>query len=236
MTENTTEKKVAFVNFASKNGWYLQGQERLKKYWESFGNGYDLICFQDEDQIGSPKHSDNPYAFKVYAMQAVRDMGYDIVVYMDASMWPVTSVQPLIDWIEQKGYLMEEAGHWSGTWANDRSLEYFKMSRDEAMKIPMFSAGMLGLDFRSELCREFFARWKNACQGGIFRGGWQNRDKSESQDPRCQGHRHDMTCASIIAKGQLSMEYSPGGHFLSYIGTVYGQPSKTSIFHLQPTA
>ncbi len=38
-----------------------------------------------------------------------------------------------------------------------------------------------------------------------------------------------MTAASIIAQGQLSMKYQSGGHFLSYIGAVFGEPLKTRI-------
>jgi len=213
--------KIAIVNFANSTGWYQQGQERLGESVNKFTD-VSFFGFKSEAEIGSPLHKDNPYAFKIYSMQKAREQGYDVVIFMDASMYLVKPITPILEYIERVGYIMEEAGHYAGTWANANCLKYFNLSKEEAMKITMFSAGFIGLDFRKEISREFFARWKNAMLGGAFIGNHID-------------HRHDMTCGSIIAQHQLGMEYSRGGYFLAYIGEVYGKPSETSIIHLVPT-
>lgn len=175
----------------------------------------DFIGFNSVEQVAAPPHSNNPYAFKIYAIQAALNRGYRQILWLDASAYAVNPVQPIFDIIERDGYFLEEAGHWAGTWANDKALNYFGIDRDEAMTIPMFSAGWTGLNFEAEIAREFFARWKNAMLSGCFIGGWHNTEKTESQDERCKGHRHDMVCGSIIAH-KLGMKYTTGGSFFQY--------------------
>jgi hypothetical protein len=41
--------------------------------------------------------------------------------------------------------------------------------------------------------------WKDALDNGIFNGNWNNSNNTESTDPRCMGHRHDQTCAELVA-------------------------------------
>ena len=63
-------------------------------------------------------------------------------------------------------------------------------------------------DFTHPITNEFFRRWKKAADDGIFCGNWANDTKTESQDSRCKGHRHDQTCAGFILH-QLGIEKSP---------------------------
>jgi hypothetical protein len=112
-------------------------------------------------------------------------------------------------------------------------LDYFLKNRDEAMNIQMFSAGFMMLDFNNPIAREFFSLWKRTCELGYFKGSWNNDQKTESQDERCKGHRHDMSCASLVAH-HLGMKFENGGDFLSYVGDAYGTPSESAIFHLHP--
>jgi len=215
-------KNTVIINYAN-GGWYPRGQVRLKDTIKQFDteNNIDFLGFTDESQIGSPSHQENPYAFKVYAFEKALSLGYKKIIFCDSSLYAVKSLSPLLELIDTRGYIMEEAGHWVGRWCNDNALSYFNLTREEANKISMFSAGFLGLNFDKKICGEFFAKWKQSMLDGAFKGSWDN-------------HRHDMTCGSIIAQKQLDMEYIRGGTYLSYIGDAYGTPSETSIFHLKP--
>ena len=86
--------------------------------------------------------------------------------------------------------------------------------------MPMFAAGYCGFDFTHGLAQEFFAEWKESMLNGCFKGSWSD-------------HRHDMTCASIIAnKHDMVKDYSSGGQYFAYIGEVYGTPLPTVVGHL----
>lgn len=209
------EPRRAIVNFATDQ--YISGQRRLA---ESIINKNELFLYRKAEEIGAPPHNLEPYAFKIYAIDKVRERGIDQILWLDASVYAVKDPQPVFNWLTKHGIFMEEAGHYVGQWCNDETLNYFNITREQAMTMPMFSAGFVGFDFRQEIAREFFARWKNAMLAGMFKGSWSN-------------HRHDMTVGSIIANQMgLVPIYSKGGTFFSYIGPGFGEPSSTSVFHL----
>mgnify|MGYP006276783461 CR=1 FL=1 len=218
--------KTAIVNLSTPK--YEKGRVRL---FNSLQNGIfdgDVITFVSEEQVGAPKHTDNPYAFKIYAIEKAREMGYTSILWLDASCYAIKNVQPIFDYLHKHGIFMENSGHWTSTWSNDGSLAYFGITREEAMIIPMVHGGFVGFDFTQKVSQEFFEKWKQSMLDGIFKGSWKD-------------HRHDMTCASIIGY-QMGLEkiYSPlssplrlgSGHFLAYIGDEYEEPQDTVIIYV----
>jgi hypothetical protein len=141
-----------------------------------------------------------PYQFKVYAIEKARQMGYDIVLYCDASMFAIKDVMPVINHIIEKGHVLENCGFSAGQWATDLCLNEFGISREEAFDISLYSAGFTGLNFQNKDSKLFFEKWLYfASQETTFIGDWNNNNKQCSQDERCLGHRHDQTVASILS-------------------------------------
>lgn len=212
--------KRAIVNLINNDG-YSAGQERLFTKTGIHAPGIDFWGFTGEIEVSAPLHKDNPYAFKIYTIEKARQAGYDQIIWLDASVFPVKNVEPVFDWLTDKGIFLEEAGHLCGTWSPQYVLDYFGITKDQAMQMPMFAAGYCGFDFTNQISVEFFAEWKEAMLNGMFKGSW---DVS----------RHDMAAGSIIAniRGLLPL-YSPGGQFFAYIGESYGVPKESVCFHLQ---
>ena len=205
--------KHCIVNFSDYK--FKAGQDRLRESLIQQGYQGDVILFNDFNQVGSKVHLEVPYQFKVYAIQKVREMGYDIVLYCDASLYAIREVMPVINHIIEKGYLMEYCGFSAGQFSTDLCLNDFNLTRNEAMSIPLHSAGFTGLNFQNELATKFFDKWFQSAKEEItFKGDWNNNSKQCSQDERCLGHRHDQTTASIIAH-QLEMERT-NPHFMQY--------------------
>jgi hypothetical protein len=212
--------KRCVVNLVT-NEHYKRGQDRLCLSMKLSNPEIDTLYFMSEGEVDAPSHLDNPYAFKIYAIERAREQGYNQILWLDASVYPVKDITPVFDWLTEKGIFMEEAGHYCGTWSPDYVLNYFGITKEEAMKMPMFSAGFCGFDFRNPVSIEFFDKWKAAMMAGMFKGRW---DES----------RHDMVCGSIIANQMgLLDSYSSGGQFFAYIGPGYGEPKETVVCHLQ---
>jgi hypothetical protein len=215
--------KNVIVNLVNENLPYLNAQKRLSSSFCNFHLPEDetkFIPFIGEQSVGSPYHLNNPYAFKIYAIDNARKLGYSNVLWVDASVVFIKHSKPIFDWIINKGFFFEEAGHLVGTWCNERTLNYFGITREEANQMPMFSAGFTGLNFENPIAIEFFERWKKSMFDGQFIGDWSN-------------HRHDMTCASIIANQMgLLKDYSTGGNFFAYVGSGYGQQKESVICNL----
>lgn len=193
----STASRIAFVTFAS--GRYLGHDEKLRKSVLRFCPDADVFAFHTFEEIGSPSHTHNPYAFKVYAIDAVRSKGYDIVIWSDSINRVSKPLDTFLRDVQAVGVYLPRDGWKVGEWANDNSLRYFGVTRDEAMTIECCYACILGFDFKNPIAQQFFATWKKACEEGVFQGFWDNTRQTESRDPRCRGHRHDQTCADLIA-------------------------------------
>lgn len=195
-----TSKQVV-ISLCNSNGNYRIAMERLRQSAERFG--VDFIGFDGEESVGAPPHHENPYAFKVYCWLKAIEMGYEQILWLDSSCVVVRDLKPVFDEISVNGYIMQEAGHMVGNWCNDYTLDYFGLSREDAMLMPMYgNAGFLGLDITQQPAIDFFHRWWDSMLGGCFKGGWEN-------------HRHDMVCGSIIAN-KLGMEFKKGDEWLQY--------------------
>jgi len=203
----------AIVNLSTKGYW--PGQVRLEKSLPD----ESIFLFRDEKEVGAPPHQENPYAFKIYAIEEARRRRFTKILWLDASVYAVGNIEPVWEWLDKNGVFMEEAGHYVGSWCNDTTLNYFGITRGEAMTMPMFSAGYCGFDFDNPISVEFFSKWKEAMLAGMFKGSWSD-------------HRHDMSAGSIITN-QMGLPMSLGGTFFSYIGDSFGVPKESVVFHLK---
>ena len=207
----------AIVSFANERGNYLKGLKRLEDSLKGRDSNtfYGLI---GESLVGAPKHLENPYAFKIYAWKCVMAQKFKKILWVDASVVAVNDLQPVWDKIDEQGYIMQYAGHLVGNWCNDRTLEYFNISRSEAMSMPMYgNAGFLGLDLDNPIAKQFFQSWEQSMLDGQFKGSWQD-------------HRHDMTCGSIIAN-KLGMKFESGEEWLHYAPVEQPPKNDKVIFH-----
>jgi hypothetical protein len=196
--------KHCIVNFSDFK--YKNGQDRLYKSLKDFNYQGDIILLNNYQEIGSKTHQEVNYQFKVLAIEKARQMGYDVVVWCDASLYAIKDVMPVIYHTIEKGHLMEFCGFNVAQWSTDVCLNEFGITRDEAVEIPLHSSGLTGINFKNEVSSEFFKRWLDCGLKEIsFHGDWNNNYKQCSQDERCLGHRHDQTTASIIAH-QLNMK------------------------------
>ncbi len=193
----STSTRFAFVTFSS--GRYKGREEPLRRSVQRFCPDADFFVFHDPKEIGSPEHSVNPYAFKVYSIQSVRAMGYDVIIWSDSINRIARPLDRFFEDLRTVGVYLPHDGWTIAEWANDNSLRYFGVSRDDVMNRSCCYACVLGFDFRNPITEQFFALWKKSCEDGVFQGYWDNTTQTESTDPRCRGHRHDQTCADLIA-------------------------------------
>lgn len=226
------QNKQAVVTFANQKGNYIKGLARLA---ESLRHNFDggLVAFTNEASIGAPKHEDNPYAFKIYAIDKAIEAGYTQILWLDCSCFAIAPLQPIFDVISEQGYIMQDAGHYVGEWTNDAALDEFEVTRDEAMTMKCYgNAGFLGLNMEHNDGKTFFSAWKYYMKRGLFRGEWHNNDLTESIDTRCRGHRHDLSVGSLLAH-RFGMKYVPGNEILQYAGPYDAVANETIVIKAQ---
>jgi hypothetical protein len=194
--------KPLILNFA-KGSWYGRGQQRLLRSLEAIDGKtkYDVWAVDDESRVENcPAHSDAPYAFKAAMFTKAYAVGYrGPALWLDAAMFACRPLQPVFDHITSTGHLLISNGI-VGQWASDAALASFGVDRDTAMNIVECMGCCLGLDLSNALAVEFLRRWREKSLDGVtFPGSWTNDQGQVSKDPRCRGHRHDQTAASLVS-------------------------------------
>ena len=96
--------KVAVVTFANDVSRYEAGEQRLKKSLIEVGYTGDYFHFKNFQSINSPTQHQVPYAFKPYSIKKVKDMGYDIVIWIDSAVYPTKNFDHFIKHIEVTGH------------------------------------------------------------------------------------------------------------------------------------
>ncbi len=163
---------------------------------------------------GCPPHREQQYAFKIYALRRAIDAGFRYVLWIDTSFQPIASIEPLWAIVEQQGwFIAKQADAKLGSWISDPVLEANGLTRDAVMEWPLCYSGIVGLDMQTAVGRSIWRSWEKAQKCGLFNGPHYNAangvptwtgHKSNgwcSDDPRCEGHRHDEAALSLIQWG-----------------------------------
>lgn len=198
--------------------WYPKGIDRLAASLDTHAADIPRLLWRDEYPPGSPTHQDNPYAFKLHAVRhAARNHRY--VLWLDACAWCVRHPLPLFEHVERHGGFFMEDGWVLGQWCSDTALATLGLTRDQAMTVPLITGGFWAIDTATERGKLFLRAMQGACDAGVFRGPWDNKEGQASPDPRCLGHRHDMAALSLHVR---NLEYP----------TLKGDASFVRISHL----
>jgi hypothetical protein len=224
-----TDKKPAIINVGV-GGWYKAGSERLER--SLIFNGYpgDMLFWRNEYPPGSPSHSDNPYAFKIYAFKEAFKRGYKVVVWLDCSLWAIQNPMPVFDIVADKGLFAFRSGYNCAQTCSDKLLAAAGISRDEAEKIPETATGIVGINIDNPDGRMVFDIWAYYCESGLFKNS-RYHDENDSKDPRFLFGRQDQSAFSIaLYKAGVSFLYED--YVAYYKGGNTGMDSMKCIFYI----
>lgn len=179
--------KKAVVSFADGTGHYRTKMKRLEQSVKKFSDA-DFLGFTDIKQIGCKPHSVVPYAFKPYAIQAAVNQGYDLILWCDSPIHAVKDLGPVFEYIEENKYMFfENIGHNLGKWCNDKALDSFGVTREQAMDIKQIMACSMGFNFSDGVVRKWFDEYIGLSDD-LYPGDWTGP----------QAHRHDQSVASLL--------------------------------------
>lgn len=179
--------KRAVVSFA--NGSYLPKLERMKVSMKG-NTDADIITFTKYEEVGCKPHTEIPYQFKPYAIWKAIEMGYDSILWVDSPIVAVKDITPVFEYIEKNGYMFfDNIGHPLGKWTNQKCLDYFGMTREQAMNTKQIMASCMGFSFHSldyilNPVSHLFDMYKSLSDD-LYPGSWTN-------------HRHDQTVLSFL--------------------------------------
>lgn len=202
----------------SVGGDYPRGQARLLRSLETMAPETPRIFWS---HWPARSHQECQCGFKVDACDEAARRGYGKVLWLDSQVIAMASLEPVWAWLDEHPMLQLEDGWNVGEWTSDHALKIFGVTRDEAFKMPMSWAKVVGLDLRHPKGLEFLGRWRWLRDNGAFDGPWHTLDqiawrdrKIMSADPRCRGHRYDQSCSSWLA-WDMGLPMAPKADFIS---------------------
>lgn len=226
---------------------YQKGMARLESHQTNSGK----MLYMNEP-AGSPKHSEVPYAFKAYALHQAA-ASYDVLLWADACIRPIRSMEPLWERIERDGYWFSHNGWSNYEWTADSAyadlfggwytplpgfLQY-ESAAETNRTIPHVVATTFGVNIKHSKGKAFLDEYfRLASETKAFCGPWWNEKsphcpghhEGASRFGNCgpsdvRGHRHDQTAASVIA-WRLGFELTNPPDIFSYVD---GQSESTIL-------
>lgn len=175
---------------------YIRNLERLQA---QITNEWSIV-WKGSLPPRSPKHTECPYGFKIYAIEEAVRRGAKTILWMDSSAVVLKPLDPLWDLIERQGYWFSRNYDWNnGQFTSDEALAIMRMQRVEAFHVPQVTAACFGLDMGNPDARTFLNCWKALAALGAFKGDRGNVTGHVADPTKYQGHRNDQSCASYVA-------------------------------------
>ena len=194
--------KNCIVSFGN-GAWYPRGVQRLKESCEKFGVEFILLT-EYCDFI--PHHSGIPYGFKPALIHHAFHWDYENVIWIDSSGWLQHDPSPIFDIIEKVGYfILNNHGQFNNWWCKDAQLNHFGFTREQARTQPHAVGGLVGFNRNCPYFKEYYDFQH------LYKGQWNNDNRTESDSDECKGSRHDQSVLSlIVAKHGLKLHDQKG--------------------------
>jgi hypothetical protein len=182
--------------------------------------------YKGEYPPNSPKHNDNPYGFKIHAIEEAIRTKHRICLWLDSSFWCIKTPHVLFDIINEFGVFGFRTGYNCAQTCSDAALAWADFTRDEAELLPEIASGAVGLNLDNPDGAKVWALWKEGYELGLFKTN-RSKDDKDSADPRFIHARQDQSIYSLaIHKAGLKFEYRD---YISYYGTGY-DPDRCMFF------
>lgn len=226
-----SETRACVLTAHNEKGWYPKGQERLVRSLNFHGFPHDIAALTCTPHSGGwvvsgtingqplePYHtttykSDCVYTLKAAAWEYVSQF-YDVILWLDCSVWAIKPIEPIMDIIEHEGYYFWRSGYSLGQTSGRHCLKYFRIDEDESFDIQDTSTSMMGLKLSNPLGADFLKQWLASAKNGMFHG---SRDAIVGASGREQlfEHRQDQSAASCLTH-KIGLKLTDPGIYSQY--------------------
>ena len=156
------EKERCIVNYLSFQSRYLQWIRRLEKGIKRVRYTGDILFRQG----GWPNLAEGdlplifkPYAFKIAMMREAKRLGYRFVLWVDSSMIPIASFEPLFTHLEEKQFVFHTSPRTFSYFCTSEFVKALGVTKEEEESVKLCRTGVFGVDLAHPLAREFLDLW-----------------------------------------------------------------------------
>ncbi len=159
------DRRVCVVSYASYNKHYPEGIQLIDKALKKIGfRGHFVYRIGGWPDLegGSLKLAHVPYAFKPCFLRELTRLGYQAVLWLDASIRPLKNIDPVFARIRDAGYFFYPSGHTIEQYCCEEAMQALGVAPLEASKIPSMAAGIFGINLSHPLGEEIAKKWYEA--------------------------------------------------------------------------
>lgn len=202
-------------------GHYPVGVSRLERSLNFTGWAGGIMTWKNELPPDCPDPNDYPYAFKVYCFEEAFKEGYKVVLWADASVYPIKPIMPIFDYINDNGLYFFKSGYSLAETTTDALLRYAgNINREDLINVSEFATGLVGINIENPKGKEFFETWKQYMLDGMFKGS-RFHNPADSAHPLFRFSRQDQAAASVVLHKMGITTAGEDRDFIAYYGTDY---------------
>lgn len=177
---------MVIVTFANKPR-FTGGVKRMRDSLVKNDFKGQVIAFSNYSEIESPTHEQIPYAFKIYAIEKARAMGYKLILWLDSITYAIKPMSNLELYLASHEMILISGGFKVKEWTNKKVLRKWSKYAEENLII----GGCMGFNFNKERTNNLFEDIKRNIND--FKGSWHD-------------HRHDQSLISVlVAKHDIKL-------------------------------
>lgn len=234
------KRGIANLAIGSETSWYHVGQQRLRDSLEKFDPTSHLFFEQRSSPRKNPalNTEPSPYVDKVIHIGNTAARCH-LFLWLDCSIVALQPLEPIWKTIEEQGYFFYESGANCAETCNDRCLEHYGVTRDEAQSMPEIASNIVGINMNDPVGLEFFNLWIHGLRNNAMTGSkWPSDEERlrESIDPRFKYHRQDQSTASLslgIISRKTGVIIHREGHFVVRAENQHIHQNDSIIFKLK---
>lgn len=184
---------------------YAKGQERLLNSLVHHGFRHKVLAFQD---FPNNHYEKKTYNIKASCMHQAREMGFDVLLWLDSSVWAIREIEPLFDYIISHGWYFHSNGFNLGRTMDNKALEYFGLTRDKAYQMPDLTSSMFGLHLGNPKAEWAFNDWLQSAKDGFWLSSRERPGKypNDGYPEDFVGDRQDQSClTAVMHKYEMDM-------------------------------
>lgn len=209
---------------------YAAGIDRLAQSLQWHGYLGDTMFWKDYPSSTLRPHTEDEgqYNFKIAAFQEAFLKGYNVVLWLDASLYAIQDPMPMFDYINDNGIFLFKSGYPLSATATDKLLSFHNVQREDLFDTPEFATGAVGINIRNPNGSAFFRDWKYDCLHGMF-GGSRNHNSNDSIHPSFKFSRQDQSSASAVLHKMGITTSGEDKNWVSY----YPNKTESTIFFVK---
>lgn len=165
VNSSADDKENCLIVYASFNKGFPLGAKRLVEYVKNSdfkGHVLYRIGGWPNTEEGDLKTAHVPYAFKPCFFREAKRLGYQRVLWLDASILPYVSLNVIFEEIKRKGYFVMGGCSMIAPFMNESAAKDLGVTLDECNAIPTCSAGLFGVDFAQDRASKSIDLWYQA--------------------------------------------------------------------------